>query len=273
MHTHTHTLFCFLYRQEEGTAKSISEARATRNRSRTRKKIKEDASNSEIISNSDSKTDLNETPNTENTSDNLSNSKSMPELSSDLMGNNTELPNIRNLKVKLRPLRSSELRSTANTKSTKSNDSMPLEKQNGIIPSQMDIRSFCSSDIQTSLKECNVSLRKDEVEKYIALNNSNSDSLDENCISDDDFQQMSLRDKNKSNVTHTSAPSKKRQVYIVSLFFILILYIFSPWRCLLKETSITYIVLFKSIVCHTIPLLKHFFATVNLNQFSSKTVL
>lgn len=137
----------------------------------------------------------------------------MEELSSDIMANNTELPNKNNLEVKPRPLRSSRLRSTS-TKSTKSNDSMPLEKQNGIISSQIDLHSLCSSDIQNSLKECNVSLRKDEVEKYIALNNSNSDSLDENCISDDDFQQMSLRHKNKSNVTDTSAPSKKRQVYI-----------------------------------------------------------
>lgn len=180
-----------------------------------RKKINQAVSNSEIISNSDSKSDLDETPITENTSGNLRNSKSMQELSSDI----TELTNMKNLKVKLRPLRSSQLPSTANTKSTKSNNSMPLEKQNGIISSQMDIHSFCSSDIQTSLKECNVSLRKDEVEKYIALNNSNSDSLDENCISDDDFQQMSLRHKNKSNVTDTAAPSKKRQVYIVSFFF------------------------------------------------------
>lgn len=220
----------FLYRQDERTAKSTSKVRASRNRLRARKKINEDASSSEIISNSDSKTDLNETPNTENTLDNLSNSNSLQ--SSDIMRNNT-LPNVKNLKVKLRPLRSSQLHSTANTKSTKSNDSKPLEKQNGIITSQMDIRSFCSSDIQTSLKECNVSLRKDEVEKYIALNNSNSDSLDENSISDDDFQQMSLRDKNKSNITHTSAPSKKRQVYIVFLNLDF-MYIFSPWRCLFK---------------------------------------
>lgn len=221
-----------MYRPDERTAKSTSKVRASRNRLRARKKINEDASNSEIISNSDSKTDLNETPNTENTSDNLSNSNSLQDLSSDIMRNNT-LPNIKNLKVKLRPLRSSQLHSTANTKSTKSNDSMPLEKQNGIITSQMDIRSFCSSDIQTSLKECNVSLRKDEVEKYIALNNSNSDSLDENSISDDDFQQMSLRDKNKSNITHTSAPSKKRQVYIVFLNLDF-MYIFSSWRYLFK---------------------------------------
>lgn len=182
-----------------------------RNLSKTRKTMKKDLKKPEMISGDE--IILNESPNVDNVEIETS-IDSIQEQSSDVNKNNSEVPDNRKSEVKSKPLRSSHLHSTRTTRHSKCNNSMPLEKQNGIIVPEKDINCISIGDIKNSLKECNVSLSKDEVEKYIALNNSSNDLLDENCINDNDSHQISLRHKNKSSVSNGSAPPKKRQVYI-----------------------------------------------------------
>lgn len=146
--------------------------------------------------------------NTKNNSKHLQNHSCSDESESSTSVRNRQSKNSKRPEVLSRPLRSSRLTSSSSINSSECDSS---DKRNGVLSSDMEVGSLCSADVQSSLKECNVSLRKDEVEKYIALTNSTSDSTNEDNMSDeDDFEKQPRRRERDAN----STALKKRLVLL-----------------------------------------------------------
>lgn len=111
-----------------------------------------------------------------------------------------------------RPLRSTR---SASTSSMKSVESRSTDIQNGVV-ADLDTSVSLSDDVQGSLKECNVSLRKDEVEKYIALSISTNDSSNEDHLSEDENSLRQTVTRNRSSRLTDSTSLKKRYVLFSS---------------------------------------------------------
>lgn len=116
--------------------------------------------------------------------------------------------NVKNPEVSIRPLRSPH--SVSSSKSSNSAVCGSLDKQNGTLSSDTDGSILCTPEVQSSIKECNVFLRKDEVEKYIASSNSAEDSLIENNLSEEEFEKDSTKQNKSKRATSPTTVSKKR---------------------------------------------------------------